>query len=473
MHTVIAPQPASRERAVRWHTLSPDEVAHRLATDALGLPDAEVGRRREAYGPNEVPTAPETPLWSVLLHQFLDPLIYILLIAAAVSLLLRDPTDAAVILAVVVINAIIGFTQEARARREMRALARLSAPRAEVVRGGVAGEIASRDLVPGDVVVLASGARVPADLRLFQLRDLEVDESALTGESLPVRKRTDTLASESLVPGDQLNMVFSGTVVTRGRARGFVVRTGAATELGSIASAVQALGQTGTPLQEKMARFGRLVGVGILLLCVLVGGVGLVRGMAAGEIFLVAVALAVSAIPEGLPVVLTITLAVGVHRMAQRRAIIRTLPAVETLGSTTVVGSDKTGTLTRNQMTVRPLGCGAPLLAARHRLRCRGPFRITGRAGATGGGSAGGHPRADAHRRPPGYGADGGPPARPRRGEQRRRGIHARQANGRRFRQRATGSRRLCPGGARAQAAHRAAAQGAGRDRRRHRRRGQ
>jgi Ca2+-transporting ATPase len=297
----------------------------------------------------------ETPWWVLLLHQFTDPLIYILLAAAGVTLILREFTDMGVILAVVALNALIGFIQERRAQKAMRALARMSAPRAEVLREGEPREIPGRDLVPGDVVLLTSGVRVPADLRVLHARDLQANESALTGESLPVRKKTEALEEERLVPGDQLNMAFAGTVITRGRGHGFVVRTGADTELGRIATAVREIGQTAAPLQETMGRFGKRVGVAALGLAFLVGVIGLLRGIPTAEIFLVAVAVAVSAIPEGLPVVLTVTLAIGVSRMAQRRAIIRSLPAVETLGSTSVIGSDKTGTLTKNEMSVRAI----------------------------------------------------------------------------------------------------------------------
>ncbi|HUE96961.1 MAG TPA: HAD-IC family P-type ATPase, partial [Longimicrobiaceae bacterium] len=289
----------------------------------------------------------------LLLRQFKDPLIYILLLAALVTLLLRDYTDTGVILSVVLLNALIGFVQERRAQQAMRSLARMSAQQAEGIRDGTEREIPSRDLVPGDLVVLTSGVRVPADLRLSQVAGLEIDESALTGESLTVRKSTEALGSEEMVPGDRTNMAFAGTVVTRGRARGIVVTTGAKTELGRIATAVRLIGETATPLQQGLAQFGRRIGYAILVLTIIVAGLGVLRSMPPQEIFLAAVALAVSAIPEGLPVVLTVTLAIGVSRMARRNAIIRSLPAVETLGSTTVIGSDKTGTLTRNEMTVR------------------------------------------------------------------------------------------------------------------------
>ncbi len=341
-----------------WHVLEVADVRVVLDSDARGLSDAEAARRLREFGPNEVESEPVTPWWVLLLGQFRDPLVYILLIAAGVTLVLRDFADTGVILAVVILNAIIGFTQELRAREAIQGLARLAAPRADVLRDGRTRTVDSRELVPGDVVQLTSGARVPADVRLEAIRDFEVNESALTGESLPTRKTILPLATEALVPGDQRNMAFAGTIATRGRGRGIVVRTGVATELGRIAMTIREVGSTATPLQEKTGRFGRQVGAAVLGLSLLVLLAGTLRGLPPGEIFLTAVAMAVSAIPEGLPVVLTVTLAIGVSRMARRQAIIRSLPAVETLGSTTLIGSDKTGTLTKNEMTVRAIWAG-------------------------------------------------------------------------------------------------------------------
>ncbi len=337
-----------------WHTVTAAEAVARLESEPeRGLSESEAAARLERYGANRLPEERETPVWKLILRQFQDPLIYILLVAAAVVLVLGHHTDFGVILVVVVLNAIVGFTQEARAQRAMRALASMAAPRAEVVRQGRIHQIESGSLVPGDVITLTAGDRIQADVRLLQARELEVDESALTGESLPVVKSTEPLEMESLVPGDQVNMGFSGSVITRGRGRGVVVRTGEDTEIGLIAAAVRSAGQTRTPLQERMHRFGRVIGVSVVGLSLLVVAIGLLQGMAPADIFLAAVALAVASIPEGLPVVLTVTLAIGVSRMARRQAIIRSLPAVETLGSTTVIGSDKTGTLTKNEMTVR------------------------------------------------------------------------------------------------------------------------
>jgi calcium-translocating P-type ATPase len=341
-----------------WHTLAAAEVQDLLETQPAGLTTAEAAARLARYGSNILEAEGVEPSWRLLLRQFRDPLIYILLIAAGVTTALRDYTDAGVILAVVLINATIGFVQELRARKAIRGLARLSAPRADVVRDGTVHAIESRELVPGDVVSLSSGASVPADLRLVIVQNLEIDESMLTGESAPVRKHVQPLQTESLVAGDQLNLGFAGTVVTRGRGRGIVIRTGAATEIGRIATAIRRVGTTATPLQDRIHHFGRRVGAAIMALSVVVLVLGLLQGLSPADIFLTAVALAVSAVPEGLPVVMTVTLAIGVARMARRRAIIRSLPAVETLGSTTVIGSDKTGTLTRNEMTVRTIVAG-------------------------------------------------------------------------------------------------------------------
>ena len=349
--TQLSPRtaPALQER---WHVAAIADVLHRLRTSERGLGDAEAASRLRDVGPNELPAAPEERWWTLAMRQLRDPLIYILLAAAGVTLALRDVGDTVVIAVVVIVNAAIGFVQERHALREMRALARLSAPRAHVLRDGVTRDVPSRELVPGDLVLLASGSRVPADLRLVTAHDLAVDESVLTGESMAAEKRTAPIADAALVVGDQVNMAFAGTMVARGRGRGVVVRTGGATELGRLVHATRTVAPVPTPLQAAFARFGRRVGALVVALAVVVLAIGLARGMAPAEIFLTAVALAVSAIPEGLPIVLTVTLAVGVRRMATRRAIVRALPAVETLGSTTVIGSDKTGTLTRNEMTV-------------------------------------------------------------------------------------------------------------------------
>jgi magnesium-transporting ATPase (P-type) len=341
-----------------WHTLSEEDATGALATSADGLSAEEAEQRLERFGPNRVEAEKATPWWEILLHQVRDPLIYILVVAALAAVLIGEHIDAAVIAVVVVVNGVIGFVQELKASRAMEALAKMSAPRAVVVRDGQEKEVAAESLVPGDVVLLESGTRVPADLRLLRVKELEVDESALTGESVPATKRAEVLEEETLVSGDQVNMAFSGTTVTRGRARALVVRTGGRSELGQIAAQVRQVGSVKTPIQEKVGRLAKWIGVAVLGLTVIVVVVGILRGMETQEILMTAVALAVAAIPEALPIILTVTLAVGVQRMAARHTIIRHLPAVETLGSTTVIASDKTGTLTRNAMTVRAAWTG-------------------------------------------------------------------------------------------------------------------
>ncbi len=328
-----------------------------LGTGALGLTRTTASARLTQHGPNQLEETPPTPLLLVFLHQFQSPLIYILLAAGVVTLLLGELIDAGVIAAILVINAVLGFTQERRAEVSVRALMRLVSPKARVVREGREWEVESRELVPGDLVLLESGTRVPADLRLVSATGLTVNESLLTGESLPAHKRAGTLEEEVPV-SDRKNMAYTGSVVASGRGRGYVVATGGSTELGRIAGSLRDETELATPLQDRMDRFARVVGI-VVGVGSLVGFlIGVLRGESVGHMFMVAVALAVAAIPEGLPVVLTITLAVGVSRMAKRRAIIRKLPAIETLGSTTVIGSDKTGTLTENRMTVQEVWAG-------------------------------------------------------------------------------------------------------------------
>jgi magnesium-transporting ATPase (P-type) len=342
-----------------WHTQEADKILSELDSDSeRGLSGDEVKKRLEKFGPNRIRSGEMTPWYVILLHQFMDPLIYILLLAALVSLLFREIIDASVILVVVLLNGSIGFMQEYRARKAIRSLSEMSAPKAKVVRDGEEMEVESENVVPGDIIILASGARVPADARLLKADGLVIDESALTGESEPVTKQTEPVEDKKAVPGDQFSMVFSGTNVTSGRGVGLVVRTGKTSELGRIAEETQEMEQVETPIQKKMAWLGKAIGVAVLVLSALIVGTGLLLGWDLQDIVSTAVALAVGAVPEALPIVLTVTLAIGVRRMARRNAIIRALPAVETLGSTTVIGSDKTGTLTTNQMTVKALWAG-------------------------------------------------------------------------------------------------------------------
>ncbi len=342
-----------------WHVRSTDDVISKLDSDSEnGLSNEEAQKRLEKFGPNRIRTGEITPWYEILLNQFTDPLIYILLFAAVVSVLFQEWIDAIVIIAVVLLNGAIGFIQEFRARKAIRSLAKMSAPKATVIREGEENEIENENVVPGDLVQLNSGSRVPADVRLLKALDLEADESALTGESETVTKQTEPIEDEKAVSGDQFSMVFSGTNITRGRGLGVVVRTGDSSEIGQIAEATRDVVSVKTPIQEKMDWLGKAIGIAILVLSVVVVIIGLLLGWELRDIVRTAVALAVGAVPEALPIVLTVTLAVGVQRMAKRNAIIRQLPAVETLGSTTVIGSDKTGTLTANEMTVKAIWAG-------------------------------------------------------------------------------------------------------------------
>ena len=337
--------------SVPWHALPPELVLERLDVDPdSGLDTDDADRRLEEHGPNLLsPDEPRTNL-DILISQFTSPLIYILLIAGVVTILLEEYTDAGVIAAVLVINAVIGFIQERRADRSVHALMELASPRSTVVRGGREVDVDSTALVPGDVVLLTSGSRVPADLRLVRSTTLKIDESLLTGESEPTDKTTAAVAEDALA-ADRTSMAFMGSSVTSGRGRGVVAATATDTQLGAIAESIREEEQPPTPLQQRMHRFANLIAVVILATTVLAFVLGVALGEPVDEMFLTAVALAVAVIPEGLPVAFTVAMALGVRRMAQRNALIRSLPAVETLGSTDTIGSDKTGTLTTNRMT--------------------------------------------------------------------------------------------------------------------------
>lgn len=340
-----------------WHTLEADAVAEACGSSVHGLDDDEATRRHHDHGPNELEGEPPTPIWRTAIHQFTDPLVVVLLVAAVVTLLKRDYTDTIVIAAVVTLNATIGFTQQRRAEQSVRSLATLVSPSARVLRCGHEREVPSAEVVVGDVVLLESGARVPADIRLVRTTSLAIDESLLTGESVPVGKSTDTVDANAPL-AERTNMCWAGSVVTTGRGRGLVVDIAADTELGAVADSIRTGISPITPLQQRMKRLALLIGATVGVSAVAAFGLGLAIGEDPGDMFSFAVALAVMAIPEGLPVVVTITLALGVHRMTERKALIRQLPAVETLGSTTVIGTDKTGTLTENRMTVEVLWDG-------------------------------------------------------------------------------------------------------------------
>ncbi len=344
-----------------WHGLPAEEVAELLSVNlSTGLSPEDIRRRQEEFGPNRVTPRRGAPAWMKFLQQFNQPLVYILLAASGVTAFLGEWVDSSVIFGVVFTNAIIGLLQETKAENAIEALSRMVVTETTVRRDGQQQRIRSEELVPGDVVRLQAGDRIPADLRLFQVRGLQVDESPLTGESLPVHKHTNPLAPETVL-ADRRNLAFAGTLATAGQGEGIVWATGDKTEAGRIATLITQAADLQTPLTRKIAQFSRLLLWGILALATATFVVGVARGEKAVEMFMAAVALAVGAIPEGLPAAVTIVLAIGVGRMAKRRVIIRKLPAVETLGSTTVICSDKTGTLTENQMTVREIFAGEQL----------------------------------------------------------------------------------------------------------------
>ena len=334
-----------------WHATSAAASLQRIGTDAsLGLPAAEVSRRQARHGRNVLPEPPPRPLWRILLHQFKSPLIAILFVAALLAVVLGHLGDAAVILAVVGVNAAIGSFQEGRAERSMAALRQLSALRVRVRRDGADVVLEAAELVPGDLLLLAAGDAVAADARLLEAVQLQVAEAALTGESVPVAK-TVAEVPEATGLADRHCMVYSGTHVTGGRGWALVVATGVHTEVGRIAGLTERAEEPRTPLERRLEGFGRALVAAALVLFVVVVALGFLRGLPLAEVLMVAISQMVSMVPEGLPVAMTIALAVGMQRMAARGAIIRRLAAVETLGSTTVICSDKTGTLTRNEMT--------------------------------------------------------------------------------------------------------------------------
>jgi cation-transporting P-type ATPase F len=341
-----------------WHQLHGDEVLRLLDVDpARGLTSEEVKRRLSKFGPNRISAVRGTPSWLKFLRQFNEPLVYILIVACGVTAFLGEWLDAAVIFGVVFVNAVIGFLQEAKAEKAIESLSRLVVTEACVRRDERPRRVRSEQIVPGDVLLLKAGDHVPADLRMFRVKNFQVDESALTGESLPVTKHSDPLALDTVL-ADRRNLAFAGTFVTRGEGEGVVWATGDQTETGHIARLISDAVDLSTPLTKKITQFSRIMLWVILVLAAGTFTLGIARGEPAAEMFMATVALAIGVIPEGLPAAVTIALAIGVARMAKRGVIIRKLPAVETLGSTTVICSDKTGTLTENRMTVREIYAG-------------------------------------------------------------------------------------------------------------------
>jgi Ca2+-transporting ATPase len=348
--STLSPVERTTERAPQgqpWHTLELAQAAALLSTSLdTGLTEAEADDRWARLGPNELQEAPRPGFWNNLIAQFNNFIVIVLIVASLVSAVLGDYFEAGAIMAIVVLNAALGVIQERRAEQALAALRKLAAPDAFVIRDGHRRKIASRMLVPGDMVLLEAGNYTPADLRLAEAINLKVDESALTGESRTVNKETAPLASVDASLGDRMNMAYSGTLIARGRGRGLVVATGMETELGRIAGMISEIESEETPLQRRLDQLGRVLGWGALAICGAVFALGWMRGFDPLQMFLVAVSLAVAAVPEGLPAVVTITLALGMREMITRNALIRRLSSVETLGSTTVICSDKTGTLT-------------------------------------------------------------------------------------------------------------------------------
>ncbi len=341
-----------QEHSPDWHAMDAAVVLAQLQSDQQGLDSAVVAARRETYGPNQLPEPKRRSALTRFLLQFHNVLIYMLLGAGVITLLLQHWVDSGVIFGVVIINAIVGFLQEGKAERAMDAIRKMLSPNALVIRDGSLRSIPATELVPGDLVQLASGDKVPADLRLLRCRELRIDEAALSGESVPVDKGVAAVAPQAVL-GDRSSMAFSGTLVTYGQGLGIVVDTGMATEIGRISNLLAQVPALTTPLLKQIADFGRLLTLIILALAGISFALGvLLHDNPLDDMFLAAVAIAVAAIPEGLPAVITITLAIGVQRMARRNVVIRRLPAVETLGAVSVIASDKTGTLTRNEMTV-------------------------------------------------------------------------------------------------------------------------
>jgi P-type Ca2+ transporter type 2C len=358
------PSAARLPRAARsWYGLDVEEAVAELGTSlSRGLSDQEAARRLAQYGPNELASAGAVAPWRLLLEQFRNVLILILLVAVGLSLVLGHATEAIVIAAIVLLAAVLGFVQEYRAERALEALGRMAAPTATVLRDGKEADVPARELVPGDVVLLHAGDKAAADGRLDEAVNLQVEESALTGESVPVEKQTAALDGDGDLPlGDRTNMVYAGTAVTYGRGRAVVVATGMQTEFGGIAQMLETIERGKTPLQVSLDRVAMVLARAAFVVVLLVVSLGLVRGQPLLDMLLFGVALAVAVVPEALPAVITISLTLAAQRMVRRNALVRRLPAIETLGSVDVICSDKTGTLTRDEMTVRKVLAGGEL----------------------------------------------------------------------------------------------------------------
>jgi Ca2+-transporting ATPase len=346
-----------------WHILTTDQSFEKLQSQPAGLTSAEAQKRLEQHGPNELQAARRISPWEILLEQFKNVLILILLGATVISLFLGHGTESVVIAIIVLFAVGLGFVQEYRAERAIEALKQMAAPTASVLRDGADIKLPARDLVPGDVIILHTGDRVPADARLLEAVNLQIEEAALTGESVPVEKHVKALADPDSPLGDRKNLAYAGTAVTYGRGRALVTATGMQTEFGKIAKMLQEVETGKTPLQHNLDKVGAVLARAAFVVVAIIVALGLFRGQPFVEMLIFGIALAVAVVPEALPAVVTISLAIGVQKMVKRNALIRRLPAVETLGSTSVICSDKTGTLTKDEMTIRRLYCAGEMVS--------------------------------------------------------------------------------------------------------------
>ncbi|OFV97163.1 MAG: ATPase [Acidobacteria bacterium RIFCSPLOWO2_12_FULL_54_10] len=355
-------KPLNHSSLSSWHTLHAEEVMERLNSGVQGLSSAEASLRLDKYGPNELLASRRISPWKLLLDQFKNILIVILIIATVLSGFMGHLVEAIAIAVIVLFAAFLGFVQEFRAERAMEMLQRMAAPITSVIRDGEEAEIPAQELVPGDIILIKAGDKIAADARLFEAINLKLDEASLTGESVPVDKYSERITTAELAIGDRKNMIYSGTSATYGRGRAIVVATGMDTEFGRIAQLLQKVEISRTPLQENLDNTGYALARAALVVVALIAGVGLLHGRPFMEMLLFGIALAVAVVPEALPAVVTISLAIGVQRMVKRHALIRRLPAVETLGSVSIICSDKTGTLTKDEMTVRKIWVAGEIL---------------------------------------------------------------------------------------------------------------
>jgi Ca2+-transporting ATPase len=354
---------------MQWHQKNINEAIEDLGSSFQGLSSEEARSRLEKYGPNELIEKKKKTPFMMFLDQFRDFMILVLIAAAIISGVIGEPSDTIAIIAIVVLNAVIGFIQEYRAEKAMAALKKMAAPSAAVIRDGMPANIAASEVVPGDIAILEAGNVVPADMRLTEAAQLKIEEAALTGESIPIDKHARPLHDDTLPLGDRKNMAYKGTMASYGRGSGIVIATGMETELGRIAAMLQEEEEVKTPLQKRLVVFGKKLALAVFAISVIVFAIGIIRGEAPVLMFLTAISLAVAAIPEALPAVITISLALGAKKMVRQNALIRRLPAVETLGSVTYICSDKTGTLTLNKMTVEEIWTDGRLIRAEDRKR--------------------------------------------------------------------------------------------------------